>query len=101
MMDDILMGSTTPDYNHQCINVSGGDVGAEVEFGVASLSNFIDDGDMRIDYSLRVVPTDLAARPNGECARFGAGEFLACDPSDPGQMDNSFAQECWPTVYLP
>ena len=95
------LGSTTPSYNYQCINVSGGEVRRDLEFGVSSLFNFIDDGDERIDYSLRVVPTDLTVNPDGECARFGAGQFSACEANDLGQMDNSLAQDCWPTVYLP
>ncbi len=101
MGEDVIMGSTTPMYNHQCLNISGGSIDSDLEFGVASLFNFVDDGDERIDYSLRVVPTDLVANPDGECGRFGAGEFNACDANDSGQADFSFAQECWPTVYLP
>ena len=101
MGEDVIMGSTTPMYNYQCININGGSVDRDVEFGIASLRNFNDDGDQRIDYSLRVVPTDLAMNPNGECGRFGANEFSACTMNDPGQADFSFAQQCWPTVYLP
>jgi hypothetical protein len=101
MGEDVIMGSTTPSYNYQCVNIDGGSVDTDLEFGVASLFSFADDGDQRIDYSLRVVPTDLALNPDGECGRFGANEFSACDANDPGQADFSFAQECWPTVYLP
>ena len=100
MGDDVIMGSTTQVIT-QCININGGSVDTDLEFGVASLFNFADDGDERIDYSLRVVPTDLVANPDGECARFGANEFSACAAGDPGQADFAFAQECWPTVYLP
>ena len=101
MGSDVIMGSVTAGYNYQCINVSGGSTGAEIEVGVASALSFIDDGDKRIDYSFRVVPTDLTANPDGECARFGAGNFSACPFDDFGQMDNSLAELCWPTVYLP
>ena len=102
MQSDVIMGSTTGSpNNYQCINVSAGSVENIVEFGVGSLRDFTDDGDMRIDYSLRIVPTDLSINPDGECGRFGANSFSACAADDPGQMDFAFAEQCWPTVYLP
>jgi hypothetical protein len=95
------MGSRTPSNNYQCINISAGDVENIVEFGVVSAFSFVDDGDKRIDYNLRIVPTDLSVNPDGECARFGASAYTACAIDDQGQIDNSLAEECWPTVYLP
>ena len=101
MGGDVVMGSRTPRYNYQCLNINGGSTDKDLEFGVTSVFNFVDDGDERIDYSLRVVPTDLSVNPDGECGRFGANEFSACEANDPGQEDFNLAEECWPTIYLP
>ena len=95
------MGSITPASDHQCINVRGGSLDQEIEIGVSRVGELIDDGNRRVDYSLYVVPTDLAVNPSGACGRLGAHQHQACTSWDLGQQDNSLTQKCWPTAWLP
>jgi len=103
---DSVMASTTPSYNYQCINVSGGESAMDVEFGVLSGLGFQDDGDQRIDYNLKVVPTDLSVNPDGACPLLGADDFSSCTMEEIFSFEDmgivvSFVERCWPTVYLP
>lgn len=86
--------------NYQCINIRGGEADLDVELGVLPKLRFEDDGDSQIDYSLRVVPTDLNANPQGECARFnsGASSYSSCAESS-NLVD--FLDMCFPSVSLP
>lgn len=88
--------------NHQCINIRGGamphDIECQVELDL--IHNDTDDptdenGDNRVDYSLRVLRTNIDARPQGECVLLGAANLGSCDPDEP------FAENCWPLYELP
>lgn len=61
----------------QCLNIKapqGG--GAEVVYLNVTASTLIADGDQRVDYTLQVQTTDLAAQPRGECDRLNQGLYL-------------------------
>jgi hypothetical protein len=68
----------------QCINISAA-AGPRTVFIGVSADAVVDDGDRRVDYTLRVVPTDLQARARGECDRLNGGLFDYID---------------WPTANL-
>lgn len=96
-----MVHSTLNAGNHQCINIRGGGDQLPVLLQVAA-NQFLDDE--RIDYSLRVVPTDLDANPEGECEALGASNFPACPPRD--EWDIIFGRpyqpdDCWVTAELP
>jgi hypothetical protein len=109
MQEDILYAVSTTNTNYQCLNLRGGSVEVNAELGVqvtgGAAGAFINDGDQRIDYSLRVVPTDLDANPAGACPLFGAGAVATCDPNDPNDLfvidGSAFTETCWPEVALP
>lgn len=94
--------SADPAGDHQCVNLRGGAEDQEVVirlFGNIALP----DGDDRVDYSLRIVPTDLsdlnpanpqAGMEQGECVTLGGGELGSCP------FDNPFADGCWPHMDL-
>lgn len=88
--------------NHQCVNLRGGDMASPVLLQVTAPS-FEDD--QRIDYSLRVVPTDLDANPEGECENLGAADFDACPPRDEWPDLPPFGriqpEDCWVTIEMP
>ena len=97
--------SADPVGNHQCINVRGG--AREQQILVRIFDNLVrPDGDTRVDYNLRVVPTDLSGLApgnpmsqyhdnQGECLVLGGGDLGTCPFEDP------FADGCWPFVELP
>jgi hypothetical protein len=60
----------------QCINLHGGAADQTFTVQVAGDRLFAS----RIDYALRVVPTDLAASGAGACASLGAPDLPACPP---------------------
>ena len=111
MQEEILYAVSTTNTNYQCINIRGGSLELSAEIGVqvtgGAAGAFINDGDKRIDYSLRVVPTDLDANPAGACALFGAGAVDICDPNDPNDLfflepgGSALTETCWPEVALP
>lgn len=88
--------------DNQCINIRGGAEDQEVVIRLfANLA--LDDGDDRVDYSLRVVPTDLsdltadnpeARFEQGECVNLGAPDLGSCP------FDNPFADGCWQHMTL-
>ena len=88
--------------DHQCINLRGGAQNQEVIvrlFGNLALPN----GDDRLDYSLRIVPTDLGGLiPGNPQARFEQGECMNLGGADLGScgFDNPFARRCWPHMDL-
>lgn len=94
--------STLNAGNHQCINIRGGSVAAPVLLQVEANQFAADD---RIDYSLQVVPTDVAAtNGEGECETLGAADFQPCPPRE--EWDELFGQRvqppnCWVTIPLP
>ena len=65
--------------------------------GVVALSASA-DGDTRVDYVFRVVPTDLDLDPRGACPLFGAGQL---DPCSEEEGFPFFADNCWPILSLP
>lgn len=87
--------------NHQCVNIEAGAQPRTVTFRVKA-STLAND---RVDYSLRVVPTDLAANPEGACERLGASDFPACPPRAtwPPDIfgDRSQPADCWAAITLP
>lgn len=106
--DDMFGGfrrSEDPVGNAQCINIRGGAEDNEVLIRV--FDNLVrPDGDTRVDYNLRIVPTDMSGlapgNPNsqymdhqGECLTLGGGELGTCP------FENPFAAGCWPFVELP
>lgn len=94
-----------PVVNYQCLNLRGGAGDLEAELGVAVNGASASFGpDNRIDYSLRVVPTDLSVTPTGACPLLGAGAIPACTPQYMSDNENEvgiFTTECWPTLALP
>ncbi len=68
----------------QCINVRAAPGPRTLLLGV-SADSVVEDGDRRVDYTLRVLPSDLDVRDRGECDRLNGGlfEFIA-----------------WPTITL-
>jgi hypothetical protein len=80
---DISMGeldvnaSAVPSFNYQCINIEGGSVDTDIELGVDGIE-FLNPNKQRVDYSLRIVPTDLETNPGGACELFGAGVIQSC-----------------------
>lgn len=58
----------------QCINIRGGALPASVYVGVTA-DTVVADGDGRVDYLLRVVPTDLDRFPRGACDLLSGGLF--------------------------
>ncbi len=85
-----MAAAAVPEGDVQCVNLRGGasDGMALVRVGADS---FAPDQD-RVDYALRVVPTDLGIRPTGACAVLGGSPLPACTP------DNVDGDACWPTV---
>ena len=55
-------------------NGRGGEVATSLYLAVAA-DAVADDGDRRVDYTLRVVPTDLEAEPRGACDRLNGGLY--------------------------
>jgi hypothetical protein len=56
----------------QCMNLRGGAETVEVAVGL-TVVRFEDDADGRLDYTLQVAPTNLAASPRGECDALSGG----------------------------
>ena len=94
------------------MNVQGGLVDNEIEVGILSSFGFVDDGNQRIDYSLKVIPTDLSVNPNGACGLVASDDGITgFDPctneevftfTDPETNETiSIVEGCWPTVNLP
>jgi hypothetical protein len=92
--------------------VKGGLLETEIEMGVLSSFGFVDDGNQRIDYSFKVIPTDLTANPNGACGTVASDDGISgFDPctsaevftfTDPESNETiSIVEGCWPTVNLP
>ena len=94
--------SADPAGDHQCVNLRGG--AEDQEVFVRLFGNLeLPDGDDRVDYSLRIVPTDLgdlnpgnpqANMEQGECVTLGGSELGSCP------FDNPFADDCWPHMDL-
>lgn len=92
---------TLTNGNYQCVNVRGGSAARNVAFQVRA-NAFSDDE--RVDYSMRVVPTDLDANPEGACELLGAADYDACPPRDEWQIAFGEPQQpenCWVTIDLP
>ncbi|MEE2644497.1 MAG: hypothetical protein VYD19_06145, partial [Myxococcota bacterium] len=89
--------SVVPRQDFQCMNIRGGELDETLELGVVALSAS-DDGDTRVDYVFRVVPTDLDLDPRGACPLFGAGQL---DPCSEEEGFPFFADNCWPILSLP
>ncbi len=85
-------GVAVPDGDAQCLNLRGA-AQAGVALVRVGAEAFVDGRD-RLDYALRVVPTDLAVRPTGACALLGAAPLAACAP------DAAEGDACWPTVEI-
>lgn len=94
-----------PIVNYQCVNLRGGVEDLEAELGVAVNGAAASFGpDNRIDYSLRVVPTNLSVNPNGACPLLGAGAIPSCSAQFMSTNEDAtgvFTDECWPTLALP
>lgn len=58
--------------NVQCINLAGGEADREVLLAVTA-DTIAADGQGRVDYVLRIVPTDLETEPGGSCATLSGG----------------------------
>ncbi len=94
--------------SQQCINIRGGDVEMDARLHVWLAGGaFVGDGN-RVDYSIRVVPTDLDVNPNGACAVLGANPDIApCPPRAEWQeipgLGRIQPNDCWPafTVVAP
>ena len=89
---------------NQCVNIRGGADNATISLRVHARSIDGSRGNNRVDYSLRVVPTDLSDNLTGECQRLG-GNARTCDPRDewdeiPG-LGRIQPLDCWPTMVLP
>ena len=100
--------SEVPQLNHECINIRGGAAEMNARMHVwLSGGAFVGDGN-RVDYSLRVVPTDLDVNPTGACAVLGANQEIdSCPPREdwieiPG-LGRIQPDGCWPqfTVVAP
>ncbi|MCA9543471.1 MAG: PPC domain-containing protein [Myxococcales bacterium] len=79
--------------NYLCMNIEGGAEDQVVTFGLQGQPI---PGRNRIDYNVRVVPTDLEASDVGDCYTLGAIELPACEP-----VANNFYMGCFPTFTLP
>jgi hypothetical protein len=58
----------------QCVNLRGGPDTTEVAVGLTAL-RFENDADTRLDYTLQIAPTNLAASPRGECDALSGGLY--------------------------
>lgn len=58
----------------QCLNLRGGPETTEVAIGLTAV-RFENDADMRLDYTLQIAPTNLAASPRGECDGLSGGLY--------------------------
>ena len=61
---------TPPDVREECTNIHAGANGGHVFIGVQGDREQPADGDEQIDYTLRILPYDPAAHPNGRCEEF-------------------------------
>lgn len=93
--------SELPVGGHQCLNLHGGatDQTATLQIYADRLIG------SRADYSLRIVPTDLAAQPEGKCVTLGGADLPACPSRDqwtdfPG-IGRLQPDACWGTLNLP
>ena len=59
-----------PDPRGECLNIRASALGGEIEIGVMGEQEDPADGDSQIDYTLRILPTDLAIDPDGRCDEF-------------------------------
>ncbi len=82
----------------QCINVRASAAGGEVRLTVEASFIQDDGGNNRVDYTLRVVDTDLDENPAGECELLGAPDLGACPADDPHDLG---AFGCWQAAALP
>jgi hypothetical protein len=88
--------------NFQCLNIKGGSTDITAEIGVGTLpGGFLPDGDQRIDYSLRVLPTNLDMFPEGECRIFNSSIVPSCEPGVIHPELNPIASDCWATISMP
>lgn len=96
--EDDGIGAVTTATNYQCLNIRGGSVDRPVAV-VMMGALFAGDAE-RIDYSLRVVPTNLDADPQGECITLGAVNIPACDAAEQAAANQNM-QNCFPIFTLP
>tara|TARA_B100001250_G_C19711508_1_gene749429 strand:- start:509 stop:1141 length:633 start_codon:yes stop_codon:yes gene_type:complete len=91
--------------NHQCVNIKGGSADATVTLELSKGALAAPNALLRLDYSMRVVPTDLDANPAGECARLGGNDFDSCGPRAEWEVREPFGpiqpDNCWPTIFVP
>jgi hypothetical protein len=80
--------------NGQCINVKAGTSPSDILFKVSFGGyEYNQETDHRIDYSLRVLPTNLATTPKGECGKIEGGDIVpACS--------GTVTDDCWPTYII-
>ncbi|MEE2786515.1 MAG: hypothetical protein VX589_04185, partial [Myxococcota bacterium] len=95
--------------NFQCINIKGGDMGndrkvyLEVAAGAPSGNEAFAD---RLDYSMRVIETDLSVKPQGECELLTNVMQPVCPPFEEWEVDALLERTvhpsgCWSTVTVP
>lgn len=53
-----------------CLNIRASALGGRVTIGIMGDRESAGDGDEQIDYTLRILPTDLALDPDGRCDEF-------------------------------
>lgn len=78
---------------HQCLNLRGGAAVAEVALRVRA--DWLHPDRDRVDYTLRVLPTDLRATPTGACRAITGLDLEPCPAGAPG------GPHCWPTLEVP
>ena len=59
-----------PDVRGKCLNIRASALGGRIVIGVTGGRENAADGDSQIDYTLRILPTDLAIDPDGRCDEF-------------------------------
>ena len=100
--DDIFSGFRASEANagqFQCINLQASGTPQVVTVRVESNLISDDDNNNRVDYTLRVVDTDLDANESGACELLGGPPNGACDNvNDPHDFDGL---GCWQTATLP
>jgi hypothetical protein len=91
--------------NAQCINIQGGVADATISLELFSGAMAPVNDLLRLDYSLRVVPTNLDMNPSGACVRLGANDMGDCGPREEWEFFGRFGriqpENCWPTIVVP
>ena len=99
--DDIFSGLRLSEANagqFQCINVRASGTPQAVTVRVEPNLISDDDNNNRVDYTLRVVDTDLEANASGACELLGGPPNGACPDDDPYDFAGT---GCWQTAILP